>query len=75
MGAAFDWNSRDKEGMKHVTTSRLLAGASGYSFKEGKLRGVERRSSELFPFCVPAGACGGLRTIAAIPNTAGTYHA
>jgi uncharacterized protein YecE (DUF72 family) len=36
LGAAFDGNSRDKEGTRHVTTSRLLAGASGYSFKEWK---------------------------------------
>ncbi len=36
-----------------MTTSRLLAGASCYSFKEGKLRGVARRLSDLFPFCVP----------------------
>src|SRR5260370_21718061 len=36
LAAAFDGNSRDKEGTRHVTTSKLLAGASGYSFKEWK---------------------------------------
>jgi hypothetical protein len=34
LAAAFDRNSRVKEGTRHVITSRLLAGASGYSFKE-----------------------------------------